>query len=84
MSKVGVTALSNLQQKLFNEEKPYRNVYVNSVHPGYVKTDMNKKGVISIEEGAKAALFLALESDLKGKYLWFDCRIVDWDGPMPQ
>ncbi|KAF7284405.1 hypothetical protein GWI33_022191 [Rhynchophorus ferrugineus] len=67
VSKVGLTALTNLQQNLFNEEKPYRNIYVNSVHPGSVKTDMNKK-----------------ESELKGKYLWFDCRIVDWDGPMPQ
>lgn len=83
VSKVGLTALSIIQQKMFDSE-PDRNVSVNSVHPGYVNTDMTEhKGPLTPEDGAKAALFLALEANLKGKYVWFDCRIVDWDGALP-
>ncbi|CAG9762025.1 unnamed protein product [Ceutorhynchus assimilis] len=84
VSKVGLTALSNIQQKEF-DQKPHLNISVNAVHPGYVDTDMTShKGHLTIEEGAKAPLFLALNAKLKGKYVWFDCRVVDWDGPAPQ
>lgn len=82
---MGVTALSNLQQKVFDQEEPNRNISVNSVHPGYVDTDMtDHKGHLSIEQGAKGPLFLALEANLKGQYIWYDCRIAQWDGPAPQ
>ncbi|XP_066263129.1 carbonyl reductase [NADPH] 1-like [Euwallacea similis] len=80
VSKVGVSALTFIQQRVFNAESPNRNVSVNAVHPGYVDTDMTShKGPLTIEEGAKAPLFLALEADLKGKYVWFDCSVVSWD-----
>ncbi|CAG9836456.1 unnamed protein product [Diabrotica balteata] len=79
VSKVGVSALTNIQQRLFDEEKPNRNISINSVHPGYVKTDMtSQKGVLSIEDGAKSTLFAALDANLKGKYIWQDCKVVDW------
>ncbi|XP_057663076.1 carbonyl reductase [NADPH] 1-like [Diorhabda carinulata] len=79
VSKVAVSALTNIQQKMFDEEVPNRNISVNSVHPGYVNTDMTShKGPLSIEEGAKSSLFAALDANLKGKYIWYDCKVVDW------
>ncbi|KAJ8946455.1 hypothetical protein NQ318_014443 [Aromia moschata] len=79
VSKVGVSALTLIQQRIFDQEEPNRNISVNSVHPGYVDTDMTShKGPLTIEEGAKGPLFLALDADLKGKYVWFDCRLIDW------
>lgn len=81
ISKVGVSALSIVQQRIFDEESPNRNIAVNHVHPGYVATDMTQhKGVLTPEEGAKSALFAALEGDFKGKFVWRDCQIVDWFG----
>eukprot|EP01018_Ginkgo_biloba_P038646 Gb_21191 [translate_table: standard] len=41
--------------------RQYPSMYVNSVHPGYVKTDLNfNLGVLSIEEGAEAPVMVAL------------------------
>lgn len=41
------------------------------------------KGPLTIEEGASAPLFLALEADFKGKYVWYDSSVVEWDGALP-
>lgn len=80
VSKVGVTALTMIQQRTFDAETPNRNVSVNAVHPGYVDTDMTShKGSLTVEEGAKAPLFLSLDADLKGKYVWYNCSVVAWD-----
>ncbi|XP_044746430.1 carbonyl reductase [NADPH] 1-like [Coccinella septempunctata] len=85
VSKVGCSALSFIQQRLFDNEKPCRNISVNAVHPGYVDTDMTShKGHLTIEEGAAAPLYLALEDHgLKEKYVWHDKRVVDWYGETP-
>lgn len=84
VSKVGLNALTFIQQRLFDAEIPNRNIAVNAVHPGYVATDMsNFKGPHSVEEGASAPLFLALEADFKGKFVWRDCSVVEWDGTLP-
>ncbi|KAL3288574.1 hypothetical protein HHI36_003013 [Cryptolaemus montrouzieri] len=82
VSKVGCSALSIIQQREFDDEKPCRNISVNAVHPGYVDTDMTShKGSLTIEQGAAAPLYLALEDHgLKGKYVWFDKQVVDWYG----
>lgn len=70
-----------MQQRNLDKELPNRNIAVNHVHPGYVATDMtNFKGHLTPEEGAKSALFTALEADFKGKYVWRDCQLVDWFG----
>jgi len=85
VSKVGVSALTIVQQRLFDQEKPYRNISINHVHPGWIQTDMNKTAKSTTDEGARSSLFAALSTqELKGKYIWWDCRIVDWDGPLPQ
>jgi carbonyl reductase 1 len=87
VSKVGLSCLTQIQQKLFDAEKPNRNIYVNSCHPGFIETDLTSEmrakvpGAGSIEEGATAPLFLALETTLKGKYVWKDCKVIDWDAP---
>lgn len=85
VSKVGCSALSFIQQRIFDNEKPCRNISVNAVHPGYVDTDMTShKGHLSIEEGAAAPLHLALDDHgLKGKYIWHDKTVVDWYGETP-
>ncbi|XP_023309721.1 carbonyl reductase [NADPH] 1 [Anoplophora glabripennis] len=84
VSKVGLSALTFIQQRLFDKEQPNRNIAVNAVHPGYINTDLNNhQGPLTIEEGAKAPLYLALTADFKGKYVWHDCKIVDWYGTIP-
>lgn len=81
VSKVGVSALSNVQQIILDKEFPNRNVAVNFVHPGYVSTDLTKhKGTLTAEEGARSALYAALDGDFKGKFVWSNCTIVDWFG----
>lgn len=62
-------------------------IKVNAVHPGYVDTDMSShKGPLTIDEGASAPLFLALEAPdtVRGQYVWYDKRIVNWDGQKPK
>lgn len=82
-SKVGVSALSIIQQRSFDEELPKRNIKLNFIHPGWVKTDLNDKGSISPDESAKVVLWLLFDAndDVKGKYIWFDKQIIDWYGP---
>lgn len=78
VSKVGVTALTKVQQRMLSD----RDIKVNAVHPGYVDTDMTShKGVLTIDEGASAPLFLALDApdSVRGQYVWNDCKIVSWD-----
>lgn len=77
VSKVGLTALTKIQQRLLEN----RDIKVNAVHPGYVDTDMSShKGILSIDEGAVAPLFLALEApdSVRGQYVWYNKKIVSW------
>ena len=86
-SKVGLSALSRIQQReLLKDER--KDIALNHVHPGYVDTDMTShKGPLTIEQGAKSSLHCALlppNTEIKGKYLWHDCQIIDWvNGPRP-
>lgn len=88
VSKVGLSALSRIQQHEMDSDSSRQDVVVNHIHPGYVDTDMTShKGPLTIEEGAKASLFAATlpaNTKIKGQYIWFDCTIVDWvNGPRP-
>lgn len=87
---MGVSALSRIQQREIDENRPNDDIIVNHVHPGYVDTDMSShKGVLTIDEGAVAATWLALlpannPANPKGAYVWHDKTIVDWvNGPTP-
>lgn len=82
VSKVGVSALTFLQQRAFDED-PRTDIVINSVHPGYVDTDMTShKGPLTIEQGAEAPVYLSLlpagEQNVKGCYVWNDKTIKDW------
>lgn len=80
VSKVAMSALTFVQQREFT--KAGKDISVNCVHPGFVKTDMTKgMGDFTSERGAKAPLYLALEApqSLKGAFLWHDCHQVNWD-----
>ncbi|XP_053619300.1 carbonyl reductase [NADPH] 1-like [Plodia interpunctella] len=79
VSKVGVTALTKILQKMLKS----RDIKVNAVHPGYVDTDMSShKGPLTIDEGATAPLFLALDApnSVQGEYVWYNKKIVSWTG----
>lgn len=80
VSKVAMSALTFVQQKQFIEQG--KDISVNCVHPGFVKSDMSKgMGDFTPERGAKAPLYLALEApqSLKGTFIWHDCHKVNWD-----
>ncbi|KAF9807968.1 hypothetical protein SFRURICE_017140 [Spodoptera frugiperda] len=82
VSKVGVSALTNVQQRMLES----RDIKVNSVHPGYVDTDMTShRGPLTIDQGAEAPLYLALDApdSVRGKYVWYTKEIVDWDSEDP-
>lgn len=80
-SKVGVSALARVHQKMFNSDSR-EDLAVNAVHPGYVDTDMTShKGTLTPDQGAVAPVFAALlpeSTDIKGKYIWFDKSLVEW------
>ena len=86
-SKVGLSALSRIQQReFFNDSR--KDIVVNHIHPGYVDTDMSShKGEKTPEEGAKSSIYCALlppETSIRGQYIWHDCQVVDWvNGPKP-
>ncbi|XP_059441206.1 (+)-neomenthol dehydrogenase-like [Corylus avellana] len=51
----------------------YPNIAINSVGPGYVKTDINHNtGVLTVEEGAKSPVMLALMPEGGPSGLFFD------------
>lgn len=82
-SKVGVTVLSFIQQREFNED-PREDLVVNAVHPGYVDTDMTShKGPLTPDQGADAPTYLALLppniDSPKGEFVWNDRTVTPWD-----
>jgi len=82
VSKVGVSALSILQQRVMDIERPGEDIAINHAHPGFVNTDMSShKGPKSVEEGAKPIVFAATlptNTDIKGEYIWEDCTVTCW------
>ena len=80
-SKIGLSALSRIQQQEFDTD-PDSDLVVNHVHPGYVDTDMTShKGPLTIDEGARSSVYAALLpplTEIKGKYIWEDCSERDW------
>jgi len=82
VSKVGVSALSRIQQRSIDKERGEDDIVINHVHPGYVATDMSShKGYISVEEGAKPIVMAATlppQSKIKGEYIWEDGSITSW------
>lgn len=89
VSKVGLSALTRIQQREMNKDQSRTDIAINHVHPGWVSTDMSSHmGPLTPEEGAKSALFAALlppGSEIQGQYIWKDCSVLDWvNGPEPE
>jgi len=87
VSKIGLSALSRIQQRELAKDSR-ADIVVNHVHPGYVDTDMSShKGPLTVDRGAESSLYAALlpeGTEVRGAYLWHDCRAVDWiNGPLP-
>jgi len=82
VSKVGLSALSRIQQREIAKDSSRSDIAVNYVHPGWVSTDMSShKGPLPVDEGVKSSLFAATlppNTEIKGQYIWFDCSILDW------
>lgn len=76
ISKIAVCALTRVQYRNID-----RNIAINSLHPGFVKTDMTQNnGFMTVEQSCKAPVYLALDCDqtVKGKFIWFDKTEKDW------
>ncbi|KPJ04248.1 Carbonyl reductase [NADPH] 1 [Papilio xuthus] len=77
VSKMAMTALTMVQQRKYQD----KNISINAVHPGHVKTDMaNGKGDLEADTAAQTILYLILDAspNLKGVFMWHDKKIVDW------
>lgn len=82
VSKVGLTALSRVQQKEF-EKDSREDITVTAVEPGYVSTDMTShKGHLTIEQGADPIIFCCLlphnSDNYKGAYVSQKKNILEW------
>jgi len=82
VSKVGVSALTIIQQRVMDQERAGEDIVINHAHPGYVDTDMTThKGHRTVEEGAKSIVFAATlpaSTEIKGEYIWEDSTVTSW------
>ncbi|KPI98447.1 PREDICTED: carbonyl reductase [NADPH] 3-like [Papilio xuthus] len=77
VAKVALSAATIVQQR----ELDKRNISINSMHPGLVRTDMTTGiGFYSADDAAKTPIYLVLDApaSLKGAYIWHDGKVVDW------
>ena len=83
VSKVGVSALTQIQQKIMDTEFKDLDIVINHVHPGFVSSDMSSyKGHFSIEEGSKPIVYAATlptKTSVRGQFIWYDCTTVEWN-----
>jgi len=88
VSKVGISAMTRIQQRQFLQDER-KGLIINAVHPGYVNTDMTSfKGELTIEQGAAAAVWLAVADSSevpRGSFVWHTKQVIDWvHGPVPE
>lgn len=63
-----MSALTRIQQKRFVEDDTVPDIVINSVHPGYVDTDMTShQGPLTPEQGI-LLLFFHVEKNLSTSY----------------
>jgi len=83
-SKVGVTAMGFIQQRVLDKDSR-KDIILNMIHPGYVDTDMTShKGPLTPDQGADAATYLAMlpandATNPKGQYVWYDRKVTQWN-----
>jgi len=83
VTKVGVTALSRIQQWELNKD-PRTDIIVTAVEPGLVATDMSShKGNLTTDEGADPIVYCALlphnSDEFKGAYVSQKRKILKWE-----
>jgi len=83
MSKVGVTAISIVQQAELDKDTSRQDIVLNACCPGYVSTNMTTyKGHKTIDEGAETPVYLALlpqgEQTVRGK-LVLEKKVGKWE-----
>ncbi|XP_032510690.2 carbonyl reductase [NADPH] 3-like [Danaus plexippus] len=77
VSKVAVSAVTMIHQKEYDN----KNISINSMHPGLVRTDMTAGvGFYNVDEAAQTPVYIVLDApqSLKGAYVWFDRKVIDW------
>lgn len=77
VSKIALTALTMVLQRKYED----KNISINAVHPGHVKTDMARGGgELDPDEAAKTILYLIFDAspNLKGTFMWSNKKLVDW------
>ena len=72
-------AALNAVTVIFSAELSPYNIRVNSVHPGWVKTDMGGPGATrSVEEGADSVVWLATADKIPNAKFIYDRKIIEW------
>ncbi|XP_023942159.2 carbonyl reductase [NADPH] 1-like [Bicyclus anynana] len=77
VTKVALAALTMVHQR----ELESKNISVNLIQPGLVRTDLTHGvGFFSVDEAVETPLYLALDAPptLKGAYVWYDKKVIDW------
>ncbi|CAG9567626.1 unnamed protein product [Danaus chrysippus] len=77
VAKVAVSAVTMVHQKEYDN----KNISINSMHPGLVRTEMTTGvGFYNVDEAAETPVYIVLEApqSLKGAYVWYDRRVLDW------
>ena len=76
--RISKTALNSLSAILSNELAG-SNIKVNSMDPGWVKTDMGGKGAtLSVEEGADTAVWLATADEIPNGKFVKNRKVIPW------
>lgn len=76
MSKIGVIALTKIQQTHFNHEQEREGVIANAVCPGIVSNSSS-----TLKQGIDTIVYLALlPKDYNGPKgaLWAEMKVIDW------
>jgi NAD(P)-dependent dehydrogenase (short-subunit alcohol dehydrogenase family) len=76
--RISKTAL-NAMTVIFSAELSAFNIKVNSVHPGWVRTDMGGSNATkSVEEGADSVVWLATADNIpNGKFI-YERKVINW------
>ena len=76
--RISKTAL-NAMTVIFSAELSAFNIKVNSVHPGWVRTDMGGYNATkSVEEGADSVVWLATADEIpNGKFI-YERKVINW------
>ncbi|KAJ0590017.1 putative (+)-neomenthol dehydrogenase [Helianthus annuus] len=79
VSKAALNAYTRLMAR------KHENIFVNCVHPGYVRTDMTyHTGIITVDEGAKGPVMVALLPDNGPSGVFFDqTQIAPFSSSIP-